>query len=75
MRNPFRMLWRAVRRLWVQGLTRLRWSPRQAYFLHDPAASRPHDLDDPFFDPKVQERMANVIAVSARKKPSNNDES
>ena len=72
MRNPFRMVWRAARGLWVQGLTWFRRSPRQAYFLHDPAASRPHDLDDPFFDPKVQERMANVIAVSARKKPSNN---
>jgi hypothetical protein len=72
MRNPFRILWRTARGLWVQGLRRLGRSPRQEFFLHDPAASRPHDLDDPFFDPKVQERMANVIAVSARKKPSNN---
>jgi hypothetical protein len=72
MRNPFRMLWRTVCGLWVQGLRRLRGSPHQPYFLHDPAASRPHDLDDPFFDPKVQERMGNVIAVAAQKKPSNN---
>jgi hypothetical protein len=38
--------------------------------LHDPAAQRPHDLDDPFFDPKVQSRIADVIAKYAvDKKP------
>lgn len=67
-----RTLWRAARALWVRGLVRLGWSPRQQYVLHDPAASRPHDLDDPFLDPKAKERAANVIAVSARKKPDNN---
>jgi len=36
--------------------------------LHDPAASRPHDLDDPFFDAAVQRRVADVIAEAARKK-------
>ena len=71
MLNPFRMLWHTARDLWGKGLTRLRPSRRPQYFLHDPAASRPHDLDDPFFDPKAQERMAEVIAVSARKKPTN----
>lgn len=30
--------------------------------VHDPAAQRAHDLDDPFFDDKVQARMAEVIA-------------
>ena len=35
--------------------------------VHDPGAERPHDLDDPFFDPKVQSRMAGVIAGSAKK--------
>ncbi len=30
--------------------------------LHDPAAQRPHDLDDPFFDPEVQARIATAIA-------------
>ena len=33
----------------------------------DPGAERPHDLDDPFFDPKVQSRMAGVIASNAKK--------
>jgi hypothetical protein len=35
--------------------------------LHDPAAQRAHDLDDPFFDGDVQRRMAKVIADAARK--------
>ena len=30
--------------------------------LHDPAAQKAHDLDDPFFDGSVQSRMADVIA-------------
>jgi len=35
--------------------------------LHDPGAQRPHDLDDPFFDPAVQSRIAGVIADNAKK--------
>jgi hypothetical protein len=36
--------------------------------IHDPDASRPHDLDDPFFDRKVQQRVGAVLANAARKK-------
>lgn len=36
--------------------------------LHDPGAERPHDLDDPFLDPKVQSRIGDVIATNAKKK-------
>jgi hypothetical protein len=36
--------------------------------VHDPDSQRPHDLDDPFFDPAVQSRIAGVIADSAKKK-------
>ena len=36
--------------------------------IHDPAAQRPHDLDDPFHDFKVQSRIADVIAKNAGKK-------
>jgi len=36
--------------------------------VHDPAAARAHDLDDPFFDDKVQARMADVIAGAGHKK-------
>jgi hypothetical protein len=43
-------------------------STRPGVFFHDPAASQPHDLDDPFFDSKVQDRVADVIAASSKKK-------
>jgi len=36
--------------------------------VHDPAAQRAHDLDDPFFDDKVQTRIADVIAHAGHKK-------
>ena len=42
-------------------------APRPAV-LHDPAAQRPHDLDDPYFDPKVQRRVGDVIANAVREK-------
>lgn len=41
---------------------------RKGVVIHDPASSRAHDLDDPFFDAKVQERMAAVIAGHAERK-------
>jgi hypothetical protein len=36
--------------------------------LHDPGAQGPHDLDDPFFDPKVQARIGDAIASATQKK-------
>jgi hypothetical protein len=36
--------------------------------IHDPQASSPHDLDDPFHENKVQVRIGNVIANATRKK-------
>ena len=62
----------AVRDFW-STLTGNRTSApetRPEVFLHDPAAQRPHDLDDAFFDPKVQARVAEVIAATAQKKRS-----
>jgi hypothetical protein len=44
--------------------------PASGFLLHDPASSGPHDLDDPYIDPKAQERVAGVIAESARKPKS-----
>ena len=41
---------------------------RPGVIAHDPDASRPHDLDDPFFDSKVQERIGDAIAKAAQKK-------
>jgi hypothetical protein len=37
--------------------------------VHDPAASGPHDLDDPFYDAKIQSRLGDMIARGARKEP------
>lgn len=40
-----------------------RTRPRQpGVIIHDPDSLKPHDLDDPFFDPKVRERVGTVIA-------------
>lgn len=41
---------------------------RPDVIIHDPESSKPHDLDDPFFDPKVRARVGVVIASAARKK-------
>jgi hypothetical protein len=39
--------------------------------LHDPAAQRAHNLDDPFYDDKVQTRIADVIASTGNRKTKN----
>jgi hypothetical protein len=36
-------------------------------FIHDPSATAPHDLDDPFLDPSAQARAAELIAKAQRK--------
>ena len=47
-----------------------RTRPRQpGVILHDPDSSKPHDLDDPFFDPKVRERVGAVIAKAVARRP------
>jgi hypothetical protein len=58
----FRRLWSAVVPTRTSRLDPL---------IHDPDSSRPHDLDDPFFDRKVQERVGAAIAKAAlsRAKP------
>jgi len=43
-------------------------SSRLDVIVYDPALSKPHDLDDPFFDSKVQERVGTAIANATRKK-------
>jgi len=59
-----------IRNFWfaVTGQQEARKPASPEVILHDPGAQRPHDLDDPFFDPKVQTRMADVIANSASQK-------
>jgi hypothetical protein len=58
-----------IRHLWgaMTGPDAVRVPASPEVIVHDPGAERPHDLDDPFFDPKVQSRMAAVIADSAKK--------
>jgi hypothetical protein len=65
--NPFQWLSRMAGRAW--GTRKGEAMPASGELLHDPAASRPHDLDDPFFDATVQRRVADVIAGAAMKKP------
>jgi hypothetical protein len=68
MRNPFPSESRIVRQLWGTFIARFTSRPAPEVILHDPAAARPHDLDDPFFDPNVQQRVADIIAGAARKR-------
>jgi hypothetical protein len=58
-----------IRRFWstVTGQDSNQQSAPPEVIVHDPGAELPHDLDDPFFDPKVQSRMAGVIADNAKK--------
>jgi hypothetical protein len=55
----FRKLWSAA------SPTRPSWPD---LIIHDPESSKPHDLDDPFFDRKVRERVGAVIAKAAVKR-------
>ena len=59
-----------MRRLWSAVAKRGQppSPPADTVIVHDPAARRPHDLDDPFFSQRVQARVANVIADAANKK-------
>jgi hypothetical protein len=60
------LLTSAFEKLW-SAITGAR-SVRTGFILHDPASSKPHDLDDPFFERKIQERVGQLIATAARKK-------
>jgi hypothetical protein len=56
-----------LRRLWL-GLIAPSAPVVPPVIVHDPAAQRPHDLDDPFFDEKIQTRMGDVIGHAGQKK-------
>ena len=71
MPGPIQAILPPLRRLWsaVTGGA----APASEFpdvLVHDPAAERPHDLDDPFFDGDVQTRMGDVIASAGQKKQS-----
>ena len=59
----------AMRKLWSRIFGKKESPiPPEGFILHDPAAQRPHDLDDPYFDPKVQRRFADLIAKAMHDK-------
>jgi hypothetical protein len=68
MPGALNVLSRMRDRLW-KGLIRKPSSRAPDVMIHDPAASRPHDLDDPYFDQKVQSRIGDLIARAARNEP------
>lgn len=65
---PIRKISDLVQNLWSSVTGAQPKKPLPEVIVHDPEAKLPHDLDDPFFDRKVQSRMADVIAHSADKK-------
>jgi hypothetical protein len=64
MAGPLQSISQSARKFW-SGLT---GQTAPAVVLHDPAAQRPRDLDDPFFNDKEQKRMADVISHAGQKK-------
>lgn len=63
-------MWHAslLRKFWsAVGGSRSTSMPDEV-IVHDPDSSKPHDLDDPFFDRKVQGRVGQTIATAAQKK-------
>ena len=70
-RVRFDVSWRrsilaAFQRLWAVKIRTRR--PQPGVIINDPDSLKPHDLDDPFFDPRVRERVGAVIANAALKK-------
>jgi hypothetical protein len=63
--NSVRKVWSAVR---GRNATSAEGSTRAEVVFHDPGSLKPHNLDNPFFDNKVQERIADAISRAAQKK-------
>jgi len=55
-----------VRQFWAT--VRGKDEPPPKVVVHDPAGQRAHNLDDPFYDEKVQTRVAGVIASTGNRK-------
>jgi hypothetical protein len=49
-------------------LLRGTWSAPPAVIIHDSNSPKPHDLDDPFFEGRVQELVGATIAKAACKR-------
>ena len=57
---------RALQKLWAAFGRQDAAAPMPEVVTHDPAASKPHDLDNPFHDSKAQERIGIAIAKAAQ---------
>lgn len=71
MADSVRKMSQAARKVWFAITAKKRLACETtgpALVLHDPAARGPHDLDDPFFDPKVKARVGNIIVGAVQKK-------
>ncbi|MDP2411658.1 MAG: hypothetical protein Q8M26_15400 [Pseudolabrys sp.] len=64
MSGPLQAIKQAFQRLFRSEPARSDLPP---VIIHDPAAQKAHDLDDPFFDEKVQTRIGDVIAGTKHK--------
>jgi hypothetical protein len=64
MAGPIQKMLQTIRGFWRRRSRCETAAP--AVVLHDPTAQRPHNLDDPFFDLKVQARFGDVIASAGR---------
>ncbi len=64
-------LTQALQKFWAQLIGPSSPAPRTPVppvVVHDPAAQRAHDLDDPFFDEKVQKRIGGMIGHASEHK-------
>jgi hypothetical protein len=71
MAAPTRTMSQNVREFWIAATGQkhpARKAAAPVIVLHDPAAKRAHDLDDPFFDRNAQLRAGCVIAGTGHKK-------
>jgi hypothetical protein len=59
-------IWTKIHKMWSARRRRRSGEPVPDVLIHDPSATAPRDLDDPFLDPSAQARAAELIA-KARK--------
>lgn len=70
MAGPANTMSQSFRKLWsvLNGQTE---PAAPEVVVHDPAGQQAHNLDDPFYDDKVQSRIADVIAGTGNRKTKN----
>jgi hypothetical protein len=66
MASHDRSIMQTVRKFWSALRQNEPAAPKVV--VHDPSGQRAHDLDDPFYDDKVQSRIGGVIAGTGNRK-------